>query len=87
LAASRWTARVHLVEFRFFEKERIEQAKADWKQACFDSVPGDPEFTPLPDPAPKIVNSSWWAGEGCLGQEQARQCFVGMSAFSRPDDF
>jgi redox-sensitive bicupin YhaK (pirin superfamily) len=36
--------------------ERIEQAKADWKQARFDSVPGDSEFIPLPDPAPKVVN-------------------------------
>jgi redox-sensitive bicupin YhaK (pirin superfamily) len=30
-------------------KDRIEQAKADWKLARFDSVPGDPEFIPLPD--------------------------------------
>jgi redox-sensitive bicupin YhaK (pirin superfamily) len=31
-------------------KERIEQAKADWKLARFDSVPGDDkEFIPLPD--------------------------------------
>jgi hypothetical protein len=31
-------------------KERIEQAKADWKQARFDTVPGDEtEFIPLPD--------------------------------------
>ncbi len=37
-------------------KERIEQAKADWKQARFDTVPGDPEFIPLPEPAPKVVN-------------------------------
>lgn len=29
-------------------KERIEQAKADWKEGRFDSVPGDPEFIPLP---------------------------------------
>lgn len=29
--------------------ERIEQAKADWRQARFDTVPGDPEFIPLPD--------------------------------------
>jgi redox-sensitive bicupin YhaK (pirin superfamily) len=36
--------------------ERIEQAKADWRQARFDSVPGDSEFIPLPDPPPKIVN-------------------------------
>jgi redox-sensitive bicupin YhaK (pirin superfamily) len=39
-------------------KERIEQAKADWKQARFDSVPGDPELIPLPGPAPEVVNSS-----------------------------
>ena len=31
-------------------KERIEQAKADWKQGRFDSVPGDSEeFIPLPE--------------------------------------
>jgi redox-sensitive bicupin YhaK (pirin superfamily) len=30
-------------------KERIEQAKADWKLARFDSVPGETEFIPLPD--------------------------------------
>ena len=31
-------------------KDRIEQAKADWKLARFDSVPGDDkEFIPLPD--------------------------------------
>jgi redox-sensitive bicupin YhaK (pirin superfamily) len=29
-------------------KERIDQAKAEWKQARFDSVPGDHEFIPLP---------------------------------------
>ena len=31
-------------------KDRIEQAKADWKAARFDIVPGDEvEFVPLPD--------------------------------------
>jgi hypothetical protein len=31
-------------------KERIDQAKADWRQKRFDSVPGDEaEFIPLPD--------------------------------------
>jgi redox-sensitive bicupin YhaK (pirin superfamily) len=30
-------------------KERIEQAKEDWKQGRFKTVPGDPEFIPLPD--------------------------------------
>jgi redox-sensitive bicupin YhaK (pirin superfamily) len=31
-------------------KERIEQAKADWKAGHFDKVPGDEiEFSPLPD--------------------------------------
>ena len=30
-------------------KDRIEQAKADWKQGRFDTVPGDSEFIPLPD--------------------------------------
>jgi hypothetical protein len=30
-------------------KERIDQAKADWKAARFDSVPGETEFIPLPE--------------------------------------
>lgn len=30
-------------------KDRIEQAKADWKAARFDSVPGETEFIPLPE--------------------------------------
>ena len=30
-------------------KDRIEQAKADWKSARFDSVPGESEFIPLPE--------------------------------------
>ncbi|MCB1477739.1 MAG: pirin family protein [Rhodobiaceae bacterium] len=30
-------------------KERIEQAKEDWRQARFDIVPGDSEFIPLPE--------------------------------------
>ena len=35
--------------------ERIEQAKADWKAARFDSVPGETEFIPLPEPKPPPV--------------------------------
>jgi len=32
-------------------KERIDQAKADWAAARFDTVPGDAEeFIPLPEP-------------------------------------
>lgn len=30
-------------------RERIEQAKSDWKEGRFDSVRGDDEFIPLPD--------------------------------------
>lgn len=30
-------------------KDRIEAAKADWKAGRFDPVPGDAEFTPLPE--------------------------------------
>jgi redox-sensitive bicupin YhaK (pirin superfamily) len=30
-------------------KDRIDQAKADWKQGRFDSVPGEDEFIPLPE--------------------------------------
>jgi redox-sensitive bicupin YhaK (pirin superfamily) len=31
-------------------RDRIEQAKADWKMARFEAVPGDTEFIPLPEP-------------------------------------
>jgi redox-sensitive bicupin YhaK (pirin superfamily) len=30
-------------------KDRIDQAKADWKQGRFDSVPGEHDFIPLPE--------------------------------------
>ncbi|MGE3149773.1 MAG: pirin family protein [Pseudorhodoplanes sp.] len=36
-------------------KERIEQAKEDWKQARFDTVPGETEYIPLPEDPPKSV--------------------------------
>lgn len=37
-------------------KERIEQAKADWREGRFPLVPGDPdEYIPLPDGKPKTV--------------------------------
>ena len=36
-------------------KDRIEQAKADWRLARFNSVPGDSEFIPLPEPEPEAV--------------------------------
>jgi redox-sensitive bicupin YhaK (pirin superfamily) len=37
-------------------KERIEQAKADWKEGRFDAVPGETEFIPLPEqPQPPPV--------------------------------
>jgi redox-sensitive bicupin YhaK (pirin superfamily) len=29
-------------------KERIEQAKDDWRNKRFDAVPGETEFIPLP---------------------------------------
>ncbi len=31
------------------DRERIEQAKRDWRDGRFDRVPGDDEFIPLPD--------------------------------------
>ena len=40
------------IEWNFVSsrKERIEQAKHDWKQGCFPKVPGDEiEFIPLPE--------------------------------------
>ena len=30
-------------------KERIEQAKSDWRERKFGEVPGEAEFIPLPD--------------------------------------
>ena len=30
-------------------KQRIEQAKDDWREGRFDKVPGDDEFIPLPE--------------------------------------
>jgi redox-sensitive bicupin YhaK (pirin superfamily) len=36
-------------------KDRIEQAKADWRAQRFAAVPGETEFIPLPeDPPPKV---------------------------------
>lgn len=34
--------------------ERIEQAKADWRAARFQVVPGETEFIPLPDAPPPV---------------------------------
>ena len=36
-------------------KDRIEQAKADWKMGKFDSIPGDFEFIPLPEPDHEVA--------------------------------
>ena len=37
-------------------KERIEQAKAEWKAGHFEKVPGDEiEFIPLPEKCPQSV--------------------------------
>lgn len=30
-------------------KERLDQAKKDWRERRFDEVPGEPDFIPLPD--------------------------------------
>mgnify|MGYP000452734399 CR=1 FL=1 len=30
-------------------KDRIDQAKAEWRAGKFDSVPGESEFIPLPE--------------------------------------
>jgi hypothetical protein len=32
--------------------ERIERAKAEWREGRWAKVPGDPEFIPLPDDPP-----------------------------------
>jgi hypothetical protein len=46
-------------------KERIDQAKADWRQARFDSVPGDGEFIPLPEPEPEVVGPKVTSNAKC----------------------
>ncbi len=39
------------------DRERIEQAKADWREGRFAKVPGDEaEFIPLPEGVPKTVS-------------------------------
>ena len=37
-------------------KDRIEQAKSDWKNGRFAAVPEETEFIPLPDPPPPKVD-------------------------------
>ena len=52
-AASRWMARASSGGTSCRRrKDRIEQAKADWKAARFDTVPGETEFIPLPEKSP-----------------------------------
>jgi len=36
-------------------KARIDQEKADWRQARFGSVTGDYEFIPLREPEPEVA--------------------------------
>ncbi len=36
-------------------RERIEQAKADWREGRFDTVPDETEFIPLPSDAPIVA--------------------------------
>ena len=42
------------IEWNFVSssKDRIEQAKADWKAGRFEPVPGETEFIPLPENGP-----------------------------------
>ena len=37
-------------------RERISQAAEDWRAQRFPAVPGDDEFIPLPDGAPRVVD-------------------------------
>ena len=34
-------------------RERLEQAKRDWKEGDFDDVPGESDFIPLPEKVKK----------------------------------
>jgi hypothetical protein len=36
--------------------ERIEQAKADWRERRFPEVPGEEEFAPLPEDMDQAAN-------------------------------
>ena len=42
-------AALHLVDFVSSSRERIEQAKEDWKLGRFGPVPDETEFIPLPE--------------------------------------
>ena len=44
-------AAVHLLELRLLSRERIEQAKADWKAGRLEKVPGDEHVFILPPAA------------------------------------
>jgi len=50
LGGDRWEQKPHLYwNFVSFSQERIEQAKADWREGRFPTIPGDnAEYTPLP---------------------------------------
>ena len=41
--------------WNFVSKERIEQAKEDWREGRFAPVPEETEFIPLPDSGPAVV--------------------------------
>ena len=61
-------------------KERIEQAKADWKLSRFDTVPGDDkEFIPLPD-----VTGARLSGGSAIFRSVRRS---GSFCFTRPISF
>jgi redox-sensitive bicupin YhaK (pirin superfamily) len=47
----RWLAPPRHIWWNFVSsrKERIEEAKADWKAGRFALVPGETEFIPLPE--------------------------------------
>lgn len=46
----------YVVEFFSSSKDRIEQAKEDWKSGRLAPVPGESELIPLPGPKPTPVN-------------------------------
>ena len=54
-----------VLEFRLSSRERIEQAKADWKAGAFGKVPGDEtEFIPLPEERLSVRAGTQCVSEG-----------------------
>ncbi|MGK0443934.1 MAG: redox-sensitive bicupin YhaK (pirin superfamily) [Bermanella sp.] len=58
IGGEQWQETPHMFwNFVSFDKDRLEQAKQDWKEGRFPAIPGDEdEFTPLPE-KPKAIRA------------------------------